>query len=128
LPRGLAVRERTEVLSRRALGEEDFADACQSGRGLSRAEWTELADEVVEAALDAGKPHPGRGARAGSGLTAREVDVLRLLVEGRSNAEIADALFVSVRTVRAHIASILAKLSVPTRTAAATYAVRHDLV
>jgi NarL family two-component system response regulator LiaR len=61
-------------------------------------------------------------------LTAREREVLRLLVEGRSNGEIAETLFVGVRTVRAHVASILAKLDMPTRTAAATYAVRHGLI
>jgi DNA-binding NarL/FixJ family response regulator len=53
--------------------------------------------------------------------------VLRLLVEGRSNAEIA-ALFVGVSTAHAHVASILAKRGVPTRAAAAAYAVRHGLV
>jgi DNA-binding CsgD family transcriptional regulator len=128
LPSDLAVREQTELRCRQALSEEDYADACHRGRGLGRAEWTELADAVVAAALDAAKPDRGRGARAGSGLTAREVDVLRLLAEGRSNAEIADALFVSVRTARAHVASILARFGVPTRTAAATYALRHDLL
>jgi DNA-binding NarL/FixJ family response regulator len=61
-------------------------------------------------------------------LTGRERDVLRLLVEGRSNAEIAAALFVGASTVKTHVASILAKLGVPTRAAAATHAVRHGLV
>ena len=54
--------------------------------------------------------------------------MLRLLVEGRANAEIADALFIGVRTARMHVASILAKLGVPTRTAAAALAIRHGLV
>jgi predicted ATPase len=62
------------------------------------------------------------------GLTPREIDVLRLLVEGRSKAEIADALFVGVRTTRTHVASILAKLGVANRTEAAALAVRTDLV
>jgi DNA-binding CsgD family transcriptional regulator len=66
--------------------------------------------------------------RAGTDLTAREIEVLRLLVEGRSNAEIAAALFVAAGTVKTHVASILAKLGVPTRAAASTYAVRHGLV
>jgi DNA-binding NarL/FixJ family response regulator len=61
-------------------------------------------------------------------LTARERDVLRLLVDGRSNAEIAVALFVSAGTVKTHVSNILAKLGTPTRAAAATHAVRHGLV
>jgi non-specific serine/threonine protein kinase len=76
----------------------------------------------------AGEPDPSRSAPVAATLSARERDVLRLLVEGRSNAEIAAALFVSVRTARAHVASILAKLGVPTRTAAATHAIRHELL
>ncbi len=47
-----------------------------------------------------------------AGLSPREREVLRLLVDGRSNAEIADALFIGVRTARAHVANILAKLGV----------------
>jgi DNA-binding CsgD family transcriptional regulator len=61
-------------------------------------------------------------------LTPREREVLKLLVEGASNAAIADALFISLRTARAHVANILAKLEVPTRTAAATLAIRNQLI
>jgi DNA-binding NarL/FixJ family response regulator len=63
----------------------------------------------------------------GTGLTPRELEVLRLLVDGRSNAVIGAALFVGAGTVKMHVASILAKLGVPTRAAAAAYAVRHEL-
>jgi DNA-binding CsgD family transcriptional regulator/transcriptional regulator with XRE-family HTH domain/tetratricopeptide (TPR) repeat protein len=65
---------------------------------------------------------------APSGLTTREREVLRLLVEGRSDREIADSLFISHRTVMRHVSNILGKLEVDSRTAAATHAVRHDLV
>jgi NarL family two-component system response regulator LiaR len=54
--------------------------------------------------------------------------VLRLVVEGQSNQEIADALFISQKTVRNHVTSILAKLEVESRTAAATFALRQGLV
>jgi DNA-binding NarL/FixJ family response regulator len=56
------------------------------------------------------------------------VDVLRLLAEGYPDRQIADMLSISPKTVGRHISNILAKLGVTTRTAAATYAVRHDLV
>ena len=56
-----------------------------------------MADEVVAAALAVVAPRSDRGTRAGSGLTAREQDVLRLVAEGRTDREVADALFVSRR-------------------------------
>jgi DNA-binding CsgD family transcriptional regulator len=62
-----------------------------------------------------------------AGLTTREVDVLRLLAQGRSNREIADALCISVATVKRHVYQILAKLDQPSRTAAALYATGHGL-
>ena len=61
-------------------------------------------------------------------LSPRELDVLRLVVDGRSNQEIATALFISRPTVANHVASILSKLGVDSRTAAATWAVRQGLV
>jgi DNA-binding NarL/FixJ family response regulator len=60
-------------------------------------------------------------------LTEREVDVLRLLAEGKSNAEIAASLVLSDKTVRNHISVILDKLNVSNRVEAATYAVAHDI-
>jgi DNA-binding NarL/FixJ family response regulator len=110
--------------ARERLREEEFAQAWATGRALSVeqaiAEARTLADEIVASTP---KQRTGRG-----GLTPREMDVLRLVVEGRTNQEIADALFVSHRTARAHVAAILAKLDVPTRAAAASYAIRYDLI
>lgn len=60
-------------------------------------------------------------------LTERELDVLRLLAEGKSNADIAEALVLSDKTVRNHISVILDKLQVSNRVEAATYAVAHDI-
>jgi non-specific serine/threonine protein kinase len=63
-----------------------------------------------------------------SSLSKRELDVLRLLVEGQSNQEIAATLFISPHTVATHVANIMNKLGVESRTAAALHAVRHGLV
>jgi DNA-binding CsgD family transcriptional regulator len=61
------------------------------------------------------------------GLTAREVEVLRWVASGRSNSEIAAALFISEHTVARHLQNIFGKLGVSTRTAAAAYAFEHHL-
>jgi DNA-binding NarL/FixJ family response regulator len=60
-------------------------------------------------------------------LTSREREVLGEIARGRSNREIARALSLSEKTVKAHVSSILVKLGVADRTQAALYAVRHDL-
>ena len=71
----------------------------------------------------AGAGGPGAGLDA---LTTREREVLAQLTRGRSNREIARALQVSEKTVKAHVSSVLAKLGVSDRTQAALLAVRHE--
>ena len=61
-------------------------------------------------------------------LTEREVEVLRLLARGKANKQIATSLFVSEKTIKAHVSSILLKLGVQSRTQAALHAVRTGLV
>jgi DNA-binding NarL/FixJ family response regulator len=61
-------------------------------------------------------------------LSPREIEVLRFVVEGHSNKEIAADLSISERTVDNHVLHILTKLDVSSRTAAATFAIRYGLV
>lgn len=61
-------------------------------------------------------------------LTPRELDVLRLVVEGFANKEIARRLAITEKTVKTHVSSILRKLDVPDRTGAAVLAIRRGLV
>ena len=68
-----------------------------------------------------------RDSAATSGLSAREVEVLRLVAEGKSNQEIATELFLSQKTVARHLSNIFTKLGVGSRTAAAAYAFEHGL-
>jgi DNA-binding NarL/FixJ family response regulator len=61
-------------------------------------------------------------------LTEREAEILKLLARGKANKQIASALFVEVKTVKAHVSSILRKLGVQSRTQAALHAVHTGLV
>jgi DNA-binding CsgD family transcriptional regulator len=63
-----------------------------------------------------------------STLTAREVDVLKLVAQGLSNSAIAERLMLSEHTVHRHVANILTKLRLPTRAGAAVWAAQHELV
>ncbi|WP_306461854.1 ATP-binding protein [Spongiactinospora gelatinilytica] len=85
---------------------------------LARRAGAPLGDD---AAFDAG---PG----AGDLLTPREVQVLRLVAEGRSNRDIAAELFISAKTVSVHVSNILAKLGVSSRTEATAAAHRRSLL
>ncbi|WP_300118488.1 response regulator transcription factor [uncultured Enterococcus sp.] len=61
-------------------------------------------------------------------LTNREKEVLDLIAQGKSNQEIAEDLFITLKTVKTHVSNILAKLGVEDRTQAAIYAFKHGLV
>ena len=61
-------------------------------------------------------------------LTEREMEVLNLVVQGQSNRQIADAMFISVATVKAHVSNILSKLQVSSRAEAIAYAIKHKIV
>ncbi|MGF2063990.1 response regulator [Enterococcus casseliflavus] len=61
-------------------------------------------------------------------LTNREQEVLLLIAEGKSNQEIADSLFITLKTVKTHVSNILSKLEVEDRTQATIYAFKHGLI
>jgi DNA-binding CsgD family transcriptional regulator/tetratricopeptide (TPR) repeat protein len=79
---------------------------------------------------DAQEPTSPReqSAAAALGLTARELDVLALLADGRTNRQIAEALFISAKTAGVHVSNILRKLDATTRTQAATVALHAGLL
>jgi two-component system, NarL family, response regulator LiaR len=61
-------------------------------------------------------------------LTAREMEILLLMTKGKTNQEIADELFIALKTVKVHVSNILSKLDVQDRTQAVIYAFNHELV
>ena len=77
--------------------------------------------ERIQAQPTAAPTYPG-------GLTQREVEVLRLVAVGKTNQDIANELFISVKTVGYHVGNILNKTASSNRTEAATYASQHGLV
>jgi len=104
-----------------ALPSDVLERAKATGRAMSIADLSQDMEQPIP--RDAMAPEP-----APSLLTPREIDVARLLVEGKTNPEIAEALFISERTVQSHVANIMAKLGVSSRTAAAARAVRDGLL
>ncbi|MFZ3576709.1 response regulator [Virgibacillus sp. DJP39] len=61
-------------------------------------------------------------------LTGREKEILLLIAQGKTNQEIADLLFIALKTVKVHVSNILGKLEVQDRTQATIYAFQHDLI
>jgi DNA-binding CsgD family transcriptional regulator len=114
--------------ARARLGEAGFSAAWEAGRALTLDQAASEALAVAEAIRDdlaRRKPavaeiEPGEK----FGLTARELEVWRLIAEGRSNQEVADALFISPRTAQTHTTHLLAKLGVTSRNAATALAHR----
>jgi predicted ATPase/DNA-binding CsgD family transcriptional regulator len=119
-----AVYERAEDSLRGALGEQDSVRAWQAGAALSIPQAVAEASTFLGALLQPAAPGPERS-QAPFGLTGRELDVLRLLAGGKSDKEIADTLFIGLRTVESHVSNLLAKLSVRNRAEAAALAVRR---
>jgi HD-GYP domain-containing protein (c-di-GMP phosphodiesterase class II) len=108
---------------REALTREEAAGALRAEAAAGR-----LDDDVVAAVLSAsGHRVPRRRVRP-AGLTAREVDVLRLLARGCSNKEIASKLVITPKTARNHVEHVYAKIGASTRVTASLYAIQHGLL
>lgn len=107
----------------------DRADAARREARLALERLLELgAESEAERARQVLASIAGDGRAAHRAVTPRERDVLRLLVEGLTNRQIAERLVLSEHTVHRHVTNILRKLDLPSRTAAAAHAVRAGLV
>jgi non-specific serine/threonine protein kinase len=117
--------ERMVRTTRDALGPELYDQARGTGRSTPRPQ---LRAEVLAFVRSLADPQRGDVEAADTfGLSPRELDVLRLIAQGTSNREIADTLFISVPTAKVHVRSILTKLALDSRTAAAAFAIRNGL-
>ncbi len=120
--------ERTVERVRAQLGEKAFATAWAEGRSMTLEQVlvtrgpTTMPSETQQAPPAKSFPtYP-------DGLTAREVEVLHLLAQGLTDAQIAEQLIISPRTVNTHLTSIYGKIQVSSRSAATRYAIEHHLV
>jgi DNA-binding CsgD family transcriptional regulator len=105
---------------------EDAASALEEARQICTPLRAELTLQgIAELEIQASAAAAGAGV---SGLSPREVEVLRLVARGLSYAEIGAELFISPRTVARHLQSIYAKLSLGSRAEAAAYAYSHGIV
>ena len=112
--------------SRDAASEQEvLIPVAEAIRRVARGE-PSLEPEIARKVLQE-LAHPAAVKPTTDPLTAREMDVLRLIAQGMSNKEIAAAIFVAEWTVRTHVSNILGKLQLASRTQAALYALRSGL-
>jgi predicted ATPase/serine/threonine protein kinase/DNA-binding CsgD family transcriptional regulator len=122
--------ERAVASASTLLGEKSFATAWAHGRSMTPGQ--ALAAQTPEVKLTPGESSSTLPAAFiptyPNGLTAREMEVLRLLAQGLTSAQIAEQLVLSVLTVNTHVRSIYSKLGVSSRSAATRWAIEHHLV
>ena len=130
MPAGRAAYEQAIARVRTQLEEQSFVDAWARGRRMRLEEilapersTTNVIPSQEARVLPSSRKHPSYP----DGLTAREVEVLRLVAAGLTDAQIAQQLVISPRTVNAHLTSIYSKISVSSRAAATRYALEHHL-
>ncbi len=124
VPQERAVLEPYQASVRSQLGEAGWEEAQARGRAMGLDEAIEYAvsqEKPSTATLSSASEHP-------AGLTSREVEVLRLVATGLTNAQVAKELFLSPRTIQRHLNSIYRKIGVSSRAAATRFAVEHGLL
>ncbi len=130
-PYNLANYERTVATTRAQLGEERFAAAWAEGREMTLEQVLAEQGRATTPTAPTIKQPTGTVALPPTypdELTPREVEILRLVASGLSNAQVAEKLIISPRTVHAHVRSIYSKLGITSRSSATRYATDHKLI
>ncbi len=112
---------------RRDEAAEQWREAAQAADRLGARPLRAALDDLARRARIGPAPDDGRPGAALASLTGREREVLRLIAAGRSNREIAAALFIAPKTASVHVSNILSKLGAASRTEAAAVAHREGL-
>ena len=107
---------------------DDLAKAIRAAHAGRPTLAPEAAQALIQVARSAGRSRLQRDTEPGRDLTAREHEVLTLMVEGLSNPQIGEQLYISVTTVRSHVSNIYSKLGVANRAEAIALALRNKLV
>lgn len=123
-PIELASYKQIVITTRSQLGDTAFKATWREGQNMLSAGASHM---VIDQLMQEQDSIPVRTTYP-AGLTRREVDVLRLVAQGLTDAQIADELVLSTRTVSTHLRSIYRKLSVSSRSSATRFAVEHQLV
>jgi DNA-binding CsgD family transcriptional regulator len=117
--------------ARSQLGDKTFAATWAEGRAMTPEQALAVQSSVATpqplSTKQSSTPPARPTATYPDGLTAREVEVLRLLAQGMTDAQIAEQLVISPRTVNNHLTSIYQKIQVSSRSAATRYAIDHQL-
>jgi predicted ATPase/class 3 adenylate cyclase/DNA-binding CsgD family transcriptional regulator len=114
--------EHSVTTARNQLGEKSFATAWAQGRTLTLEQALAAPEEPSSV------PSAPKASTYPDGLTAREVEVLRVVAQGLTNEQVAERLVISSRTVNTHLTSIYGKIGVTSRATATRYAMEHHLV
>jgi predicted ATPase/DNA-binding CsgD family transcriptional regulator/Tfp pilus assembly protein PilF len=126
-----AIQELTSAAACAQLGEDTFTAAWAEGRTMTpeqaRAAQEPLTMPATAPAGPSSVPYSPKAPTYPDGLTAREVEVLRLVSQGLTNEQVAEQLVISPRTVNTHLTSIFNKIGVSSRGAATRYAIEHHL-
>ncbi len=124
--------EQAIAAARTHVGEKPFTAAWAQGRAMTLEQvLAAQAAVTMPKTAPAGPssiPSPRKACTSADGLTAREVEVLRLVAQGLTNEQVAQCLIISPRTVDTHLTAIYSKIGVTSRVAATRYAMEHHLV
>jgi len=133
IPEALYKRMLTVVRSQ--LGESAFEEALARGRTMTPAQalashqaFAPQDPQLAQAVPGLAPIAPARHPSAPAGLTTREMEVLSLVAKGLTDAQVAEQLVISTRTVNTHLTSIYGKIGVSSRSAATRYAVEHQIL